>query len=83
LCGDGYEIMFDNEIGIIDFDEINKALVNEFGEGVVHIRDGWDNYPYALRFEDNNVSQKTMDRATAIVDKFIPTFWDYENVRTE
>lgn len=65
----------------IPFDEINKALINEFGEGVVFIKEGWDDYPYAIRFEDENVSQEIMDRATDIVDEFIPTFWDYDNVR--
>lgn len=66
---------------VIPFDEINEALIQEFGEGVVSIKEGWGHYPYALRFEDENVSQETMDRATDIVDEFIPTFWDYDNAK--
>jgi len=65
----------------IPFDKINKELEKQLGEGIDLRPCDWNDDPYMLHFEDDNVLQETINLATKIVDSFLPTLWNYDEIR--
>jgi hypothetical protein len=61
------------------FPSINEALAKAFGIGNVEIRsDPRKEFPYVLWILEDEPSQKTIDDAKAIIEKYIPTEWHDE-----
>ena len=61
----------------IPYKKINQALSAQF-EGVDLRPDPLGNHAYVLHFEDDDVSEATMERAMDIVNLILPSEW-YRN----
>jgi hypothetical protein len=65
----------------VPYKPINKSLESVLGNNVVKLIPAEPPHVYTLRFTEDCPSQKIIDLACEIVDRFIPTYWDYEAMK--
>lgn len=59
---------------MIDYEAINKRLYRRFGDEVKLVPCEWsDEFPYCLRFENEDVSEDDLETAVNIVNSFTPS----------
>jgi hypothetical protein len=61
----------------INYQEINKALADKFGDGQVELRKAAkdDPFTYVLWFRQDDTPKSQIDDAKKIVAGYVPTHW--------